>query len=111
LNYDTYLYKWFFYVKIMRFAGFFRVQMIVSGCSSSNEVNCKVHESLAFQEWTRETHNLYIESIRGSLKNIIKWLFFYTEKNTAENFTDSANVQSQYRQSIFYVKIAKLIAE
>jgi len=40
----------FFYVKIMRFAGFFRVQMIVSGCFSSNEVNCKVHESLAFQE-------------------------------------------------------------
>jgi len=43
-----------------------------------DEVDCKVYETLAFQamdldtEETRETHNFYIESTCGSLKNIIK---------------------------------------
>jgi len=31
-------------------------------------------------EKTRETHNLYIESIRESLKNIIKNMFFFINR-------------------------------
>jgi len=43
-----------------------------------NEVDCKVHETLAFQKWTRrksaKRNNLYIENTRGIfLKNIINY--------------------------------------
>ena len=63
-------------MSIMRFASFFRVHQGEEQ-PDTDEVNCKVHETLAYSKngsghgvETRETHNLCIGRTRGSFKNI-----------------------------------------
>ena len=87
-----------FYIKIMRFAGFLHVIRVRSNlilyqiAPRPNEVDCKVHETLAFQEQTRRKpakRIIFIQKALGASRILMNIFIFSNIMYSSSTFLSS----------------------